>query len=120
MLKAGIKMKIQSYDYKPIGARIKQARLNKRYTQEYVGEFIDVSNKHISEIERGIAGLSMSALMKLCELLEISADYILFGKISNDENNHFNILLNDLTTQQRMYAEKFVALYAESCKELQS
>jgi transcriptional regulator with XRE-family HTH domain len=113
-------MKIQVYDYKPIGSRIKEARLALRYTQEYVAEKIGVGNKHISDIERGFAGLSISVLMKLCDVLEVDSDYILFGKITETKNNNFNNILKKLTVQQRMYAEKFVALYAESCRDAQS
>jgi len=107
-------MKIQEYDYAPIGQRIKQTREAKRYTQEYVAEKVGVGNKHISEIERGCAGLSISVLMNICKFLETDADYILFGKITNANNNPFNKMMEQLTPQQTLQAQKLLEAYVNS------
>jgi hypothetical protein len=57
----------------------------------------------------------MPTLMDVCELLEVEADYILFGKISNAENHPLNSLLQQLTPQQRFYAEEILSAYVKAC-----
>ncbi|MGN1097300.1 MAG: helix-turn-helix domain-containing protein [Clostridia bacterium] len=105
---------MQEYDYTAVGMRIKSARKAKNFTQEYVAEQIDVGCQHISDIERGACGLSISSLIDLCRVLEIDADYILFGRAAGN-GLPINGILQKMTEEQRMYAEEFVRLYAKSC-----
>lgn len=109
-----MKIKSKNYDYGPIGLRIKQARKNKGYTQEYVAERLNVSCQHISDIERGFNGMSIPALMDFCRLLEVDADYILFG--SSQGNNPLDELWFSLTPQQRTHAEEILRAYVKSCR----
>ncbi len=107
-------MKIKSYNYEPIGKRIKNARLEKKYTQEYIAEQLDVSCQHISDIERGLNGMSVPALMEFCRVLEVDSDYILFGTTAK-KDNPLNNIINKLTPEQRMYAEEILTAYAKAC-----
>ena len=54
-----MKIKSSNYEYAPIGMRIKTSRRNKGYTQEYLAEKLNVSTQHISDIERGLNGVSV-------------------------------------------------------------
>lgn len=71
-----------------MGQRIKLQRKQLKYTQEYMAERLDISVKHFSEVERGIAGLSLETLIKCCDILCINLDYIVHGeqKISQCAN----------------------------------
>lgn len=62
-----------------IGQRIKQLRLLNDYTQAEFAEAIDISINFLSEIENGKKGLSQDTLARICQQLNTSADYILFG-----------------------------------------
>lgn len=62
-----------------IGARCKQARIAAGYTQEQLAEAIDTSTQFLSDAERGVTGMSLSTIMKLCTVLSVSSDFILFG-----------------------------------------
>ena len=53
--------------------------------------------------------------MDLCTVLEVSADYILFGTASGKSNNPIIQSLEKLTSHQRMYAEKLLQVYINSC-----
>ena len=107
-------MKTQKYDYEFIGHNVKQARDMKGYTQGGLAERVGVGNKHISDIERGYAGVSVDVLIKLCEVLDVDADYILFGKMTVDRNNPFNKLLDSLSPQQALQAQKLLDAYVKS------
>lgn len=62
-----------------IGERVRRARLVKGYKQDFVAEYCGVNSKHISMIENGDSGISVAVLKGICEVLDVSADYILFG-----------------------------------------
>ncbi|MDE5966814.1 MAG: helix-turn-helix transcriptional regulator [Lachnospiraceae bacterium] len=65
-----------------IGHRIKQARKAAKLTQEQLAEAIDVSAQYVSDLERGVVGTSIPTLIKICDTLAVSADYILRGRDS--------------------------------------
>ena len=62
-----------------IGERIKEARENARLTQEQFAERVDVSPQYVSDLERGVVGVSIATLKRICVCLGISSDQILFG-----------------------------------------
>lgn len=79
-----------------IGVRLKQARLNKKITQEKLAEMIDVSVTYISRIERGSTNINLKRLSELCDILEVSEGEILNGTSNNSPsylNKEFNNLL---------------------------
>lgn len=55
------------------------------YTREQFAEKLDVSVSYMAEVERGRTGISVKMLIKICDLLGLSADYILFG--TNRDND---------------------------------
>ena len=59
--------------------RIRRAREDLGYTRERFAEKLDVSVSYLAELERGRTGISVKMLVKICNLLGLSADYVLFG-----------------------------------------
>ena len=59
--------------------RIREARERKGLTREKFAEMLDVSVSYLAELERGKTGISVKMLIKVCNCLGLSADYILFG-----------------------------------------
>lgn len=98
-------MKIKPYDYAPVGERVKNARVMRELTQEQVANYIGVNSKHLSSVERGERGLSISSLMDLCKFLDIDADYILFGTITRDNNNPLEYVANKLGVSSQHISE---------------
>lgn len=60
--------------------RIRKAREDQGYTREKFAEKLDVSVSYMAELERGRTGISVKMLIKVCNLLGLSADYVLFGQ----------------------------------------
>ena len=81
-----------------IGKRIHKIRIQNEYTQAEFAEAIDISINFLSEIENGKKGLSQDTLAKICQHMDVSADYILFGK----ETKELSILqiANSLTLSE--------------------
>lgn len=107
-------MKIKPYDYAPVGERVKNARVMRELTQEQVANYIGVNSKHLSSVERGERGLSISSLMEICRILDIDADYILFGTVTRDNHNPLNEILVKMTPEQSSHAEEIIKAYAKS------
>ena len=59
--------------------RIRKAREDMGYTREQFAEKLDVSVSYLAELERGRTGISVKLLTKVCGVLGLSADYVLFG-----------------------------------------
>lgn len=73
-------------DYKAaMGKRIQQARKAAHLTQMRFAERIDVSTQYVSDLERGIVGCSVPTLLKICDVLDVSADLILRGRESGSQ-----------------------------------
>ena len=60
--------------------RIRKAREDAGYTREKFAELLDVSVSYMAEVERGRTGISVKMLIKICDVLGLSADYVLFGE----------------------------------------
>ena len=65
--------------------RIRTARENMGYTREKFAEKLDVSVSYLAELERGRTGISVKMLIKVCNILGLSADYVLFGTERDDD-----------------------------------
>ena len=60
--------------------RIRKARETMGYTRERFAEKLNVSVSYLAELERGRTGISVKLLKKVCAVLGLSADYVLFGE----------------------------------------
>lgn len=67
-------------DFKQIGLKIKEQRQNQGLTQEFIANKLDVNPSHISNIEGGRAHPSLSALVKIANILECSVDFFISGE----------------------------------------
>lgn len=64
-------------DYTAIGKHVKIARIRSGITQEKLAEKIDLSVTHISNIERGHSKVSLSAVIRIANTLNVSVDELL-------------------------------------------
>ncbi len=83
-----------------------------------MAEMIRMSPKNLSQLERGMTGISLSTLIGICKALDISADYILFGIEQKEQSNAVNIMLSELSEVEQIYAENLLSVYVESCKNI--
>ena len=109
-------MKTRTYDCVTVGNRIKKARERLGITQENISEQMNVGPQHISDIERGTVGISIDMLMKICETLDVTADYVLFGNETEyGKNTPYNIIAQ-LEEKDQQFIENFINLYLERLK----
>ena len=63
---------------KQVGERLAQARKQAGYTQKQVGEKLNILQQAYARFESGVFELNYEQIVTLCNLFEISSDY-LFG-----------------------------------------
>ena len=69
-------------------------------TQQEFGELVSLGTKNVSDIERGVAGITVSTLKRICEKLSISSDLILFGDNEKNDVAYLSEKLKRLTPEQ--------------------
>ena len=77
---------MKELNFPAIGESLRAIRKSKGFTQEYVADAVDVNVSHISNIERGIAKVSLTLLVQLCDFLDISVDYVLQNEYTHPTN----------------------------------
>ena len=80
-----------------IGKRIIERRKKLGLTQEALAEKCNVSAKYISAMERGISSGSISLIIDICNILDVTPNYIFNGTI-NSSNDCFNVLPSETST----------------------
>ena len=81
---------------KIIGNNIQLARLKKGLTQEKLSEKCNVSSQYISAIESGRTSGSLSLMIEICNILDVSPNNI-FGNTVKNSNDSTNVLSNELS-----------------------
>lgn len=100
-----------------IGARLKQARLEKNLTQAQLAEAADISVSFLSNLETGRQTMNIKTLATLLDILNISADWLLGN--STDSANHAAALeiekeLSSCTPKERDTILRLVQLMKKS------
>ena len=91
-----------------VGDRIRMAREGAGLTQEEFGELVLIGPKNVSDIERGMAGISVSTLKRICEKMSISSDRLLFGDREFNELDYLAERLGRLPRWQFAAVESFL------------
>ncbi|MCI8527108.1 MAG: helix-turn-helix transcriptional regulator [Oscillospiraceae bacterium] len=68
---------MKDLDFCRIGKKIRDIRIEKRLTQEYIADMADVNTSHISNIENDRAKISLPTLVHVCNALDTTVDHIL-------------------------------------------
>lgn len=68
---------MQELNFEEIGQAIRASRIEQHYTQEYVAEQVGVNVSHISNIENNRVKVSLTTLVAICNVLNLTVDYVL-------------------------------------------
>lgn len=98
-----------------IGKRISERRKQLRLTQEQVAEMSGLSHQFFSCIETGSKNMRAENVIKVCEALKVSTDYILTGKTNNIDINYITSILSVLDENQIHYIEEIIKNFVLAC-----
>ena len=60
-----------------VGNRIKESRKALGYTQSYMAKFLNMTQQQYSRFENGVFELNYEQIRIICNLFDISSDYLL-------------------------------------------
>ena len=89
-----------------IGNRIRISRENAGLTQEELAEKLNLSAQFISTIERGVAGASLATIIRLCEVLNVSAEWLLRGLEATPSTDRIAAKMESLSKPQLAVVDK--------------
>ena len=93
-------------DYTALGKRISNFRNASGLTQEQFGEKLNMSRKHISQVEAGISRPSLETVVEIANFLGISADDLLVDSLTHSastaDTEIHRLLLDCNATEQEI------------------
>ena len=97
-----------------IGEQVRVARERAKLTQEQLAERIEVSPQFISDLERGVVGVSIPTLKALCITLRVSSDALLFGAETNSQLSALTNLCQELSHEHLRILTDIAEKYIEA------
>ncbi len=83
-----------------VGTNIKREREKAGFTQDQFSELLGIGSKSLSSIERGVVGVSLTTLLRICDILHISANALLYGQARKNDVDSIALQLNMLDAEQ--------------------
>ena len=87
---------MKDIDFKKISEKLKEIRISKGLTQEYIANMADVNVSHISNIENNRVKISLPTLVHICNALNTTVDYVLTGEYSSPSSALEQEILHEL------------------------
>lgn len=104
-----------------IGKRIAQLRKRQKLTQTALAEQVGATSKHISEIERGVTGISIDMQIQLSNKLFCSLDYLIKGKefesVDSSIPPYIVEILHSHDEAEKALLSEYLKMYEKICKK---
>lgn len=104
-----------TFDKEKMGQKIKMARKEKGFTQEHLAELVGISNRTLNLMEKGKSGMTIETLIKFCNSLGVSPNYMLSYK---SDNNRLGDTLEGFTPNQKLIIEEFLSTFEKLSNNL--
>ena len=82
-----------------IGSRIAATRKRRSLTQEELATALELTPQYLSDLERGVVGASLETVLRICDTLDISTEYLLRGIEDTDVKRKI-VWLRDMSPEQ--------------------
>ena len=83
---------MKNIDYTAMGGRIRSARQEAGLSQSELAERCSISVSFLGHIERGTRKMSLETLVAICDILGLSADYLLQDELPGSDAVIGNII----------------------------
>lgn len=96
-----------------MGDKIRQARIERGYTQEELGEIIGVQKSAVAKYENGrVTNLKRAVIIKLAQALNVSPIYLIGDDDNTAEGNQMTIgdIIKEYRTEHNLSQRKFALM----------
>ena len=100
-----------------IGRKLREARKERGLTQDALASKLGTVSSYISDIERGVKSPSLHTFIRILEILNVPANYVLPGAWDSEEaheNQEFQQKFARLTKKQQQFISALTDLYIQS------
>lgn len=94
-----------------IGKRILTRRKQLRLTQEELAELAGITPQTVSSAELGKKALRPENIIRICSALKISTDYLLLGKVTEQDYELLSSKISCLPPSQYRHMEDIINSY---------
>lgn len=100
-----------------MGKRILTRRKQLRLTQEELAERAGVTSQMVSTAELGKKAMRPENIIKICSVLGVSTDYLLLGKVTENDIFLLSKKVSGLTSGQYRHLEDIIDNFVAAVKE---
>jgi transcriptional regulator, XRE family len=100
-----------------IGKRISNIRKERGYTQEKLAELANISIQFLSSVENDKKGMTVTTLQKIADCLNVTTDYIIYGRDTSNKNFMINAMIDTLSDQNKKKAEKLLEIFVDAIND---
>lgn len=102
---------------KQIGKRIYDRRKQLRLTQEELAELADITPQTVSTAELGKKAMRADTIIRICIALQISTDYLLLGKVTEQDKSILSKMTSKLMPAQYRHLEDIIHSFITAVEE---
>lgn len=100
-----------------IGGRIAKIRKEQELTQEKLAELSNISVQFLSDIENNKKSMTVTTLRKIADTLNVTTDYIIYGRTTTNETSLINSMLETLSAKNQKKAEKLLEIFVNAVND---
>ena len=100
-----------------IQTKLRNARIQKGYSQEYMADNLGISQKQYSRLETGDSGLTLDYLEKICGKLEINPQDLFACEVKQENQNQSGGLSNSAYLIVNEFSDKLAEQYEKRLKD---
>lgn len=101
---------MKELNFEFIGKRIREVRISKGLTQEYLANIANINTSHISNIENNRVKISLSTLVHVCNAMNVTVDYILSNEYNDTGSALDQTILKELQNYSNDKKEKILKI----------
>lgn len=101
---------MKDIDFTRISKKLKDIRISKGLTQEYLADKASVNTSHISNIENNRVRISLPTLVHVCNALDVTVDYILADEYSDPSSSLDQSILKELRKCDKPTKERILKI----------
>ena len=124
MSKENKETNLRTLDQKEMGRRVRNRREAKNWSREELAESLGVPPQFVAVIEYGNKGVSIKRLYLMCQVLDVTADYLLAGNIYSGDEDEEAIkvceeimgLLQECDAKQLQGIREIAEIYADGVR----
>lgn len=97
-------------DFKRLGEKLREIRISKGLTQDYIASMANVNVSHISNIENNRVKISLQTLVYVCNALDVTVDFVLSKEYYKPNEALDNEILKELSFCNISTKEKILSI----------